>query len=166
MARYLLFAGNALYLFGELCQVIEAKGKYEAIGLARALDQTPILKIFAETEWKEWKRKGHSAICYRDMLVHHGRPWLFFIGEEFDGEPRILLPAYRPKKEIYETWLEQVERFEKSSSQFKPLTEVCAETAHLDRDDIVEVLNGPSRRVRHARPAGCSRLHNFAQQLN
>lgn len=147
----LLYAGNALQLFTELVQVIEADPRYYGQrGLAaqlygaRTKGDSKTIEIFTWSEWQRWKDKRHDAICYRDMLVHHGRPWFFFPPErDFKEEPEILAPKYRSRTTWHESWSEQLELYKTHRNRFQPLTQVCRDTLNLTE----RLLNEAYQRV-------------------
>ena len=71
-------AGDALQLFNELIRAIGRKeGSQDATGRPSSL--TKILGIdavlFPDWETGGWEARRRTAIAYRNMLVHHGRPF-------------------------------------------------------------------------------------------
>jgi hypothetical protein len=134
--------GDAILLLDELVNVIgirhESKTRRETserATLARILG----VDIVLFPNWKDkWEKKREAAIAYRNMLVHHGRPWLHFTGKEFVGFPYVLKIdhcKYEGSKyenpDEFKTWAEQIELFKKHKDRFITLPEACRTTCDL-----------------------------------
>jgi hypothetical protein len=86
--------GDSVLLLDELVSVIGIRHisktreqRSERANLATILD----VDIVLFPDWKnKWEKKRDAVVAYRNMLVHHGRPWLHFTGKEFVGFPYIL----------------------------------------------------------------------------
>ena len=156
----LRYTGDAFFLFDDLVEVIgtrvsdlrQFKGARDNLATILNTD----IRLFSDW-YKQWKDDRDEAIAYRNMLVHHGRPWLHFSGdEEFVGLPYVLRAEHfayagskRDQKEFL-TWSEQRELFKnpKERTKFVSLPDACVETCRktvswLNRayGQIVDILD-------------------------
>jgi len=133
-------AGDALQLFNELIRAIGRKeGSQDATGRPSSL--TKILGIdavlFPDWETGGWEARRRTAIAYRNMLVHHGRPWLNFEGDDFLGTPYVLASQYcihRRYTKSFETWSRQRRMFQdpnERKNKFVSLFDACREACDL-----------------------------------
>ena len=165
--------GDAFQLVDALENVIRRNPKDESPGeeAAATLDEILECKIV----FGDRRGQRRDAITYRNMLVHHGRPWLHFRSEEFEGYPYVLKPEYcwhikpRGTREIV-TWAKQIEMFKETKHQdkfillFKACEEVCnwaiiwidKEYCHIV-STLDQVLTVPSRFVKYRRQWGTSK---------
>lgn len=132
----LRFSGDALQLFSGLVFVIQGSKPYQGNGLATILGNG--FKVFDTGEWKsEWNPEREKAIWYRNMLVHHGRPWFFFQAQqEYKSAPFILraeqcMPDPQTYPKTHPTWEAQMKMFKSDPSRFTTLHEACEETVDL-----------------------------------
>ena len=139
--------GDALLLFDELVDVIGVHTRKEPddvktrASLATILD-APIINFSDWTRgWPEWRKERDGAIAYRNMLVHHGRPWLHFVsGKPFDGVPYVLRAQHcrydgskTENKRDFQTWSKQIEMFAnpREREKFIELPDACRDTCDL-----------------------------------
>jgi hypothetical protein len=136
----LRYTGDAFHLFDELVDVIGTRTSRlrQFTGARDNLATTLNTDIRLFWDWSTaWKTEREGAIAYRNMLVHHGRPWLHFDNDqEFVSVPYVLHSdhfAYAGSKKDrreFLTWTEQRELFKNPSerSKFISLPDACAET--------------------------------------
>jgi hypothetical protein len=133
--------GDACQLFDDLVDVLgNKKGPFRQRrpngprNLARLLG----VDIFFFRDWDQpqWSTARMHIADYRHMLVHHGRPWLFFNGDEFVGEPLVLMarhcrvPGSDPKEPEYLTWSQQRKMFGTDPSNFIELRKASERTCN------------------------------------
>jgi len=134
----LRYVGDTFHLFDELTDVIgtrtsrlrQRKGARQNLATILHTD----IRLFPD--WHaNWKSRRDEAIAYRNMLVHHGRPWYHFEkDDEFVGTPYILDAKHcaysgsRADLREFLTWGEQRDLFKdpKERSRFISLPEACA----------------------------------------
>lgn len=131
------FSGDALQLFGELRMVVDNQVRKRIRQSQKAFD-----------DWDDWKESKTKLQRYRHMLVHHGRPWFFFTGEEHQGPPYILRPeycGYGAQGRESTTWSHQKaeDRFKKNDAHFQRLDAACQATL----DDSIAWLDRAYKRV-------------------
>jgi len=135
--------GDACQLFDDLTDVIGQRDRRRDVrtdNLARRLN-TSIL-LFPNWGTPQWAAARMEIADYRHMLVHHGRPWLFFDGKEFESEPIVVKAEYcrvRPgdPNADFLTWRQQQDLFRKERSKFITLRQACADTCN----DGIDWLN-------------------------
>jgi hypothetical protein len=130
--------GDACQLFDELIAVLGQKSDLYPTQRRRERTLASALRTeiyFFKNDWSDyWSTQRKHVADYRHMLVHHGRPWLFFDGEEHVGWPMVLkaehsrVQGHDPKWPKYHTWNEQRKMWEKDRSKFLPLPEACDKT--------------------------------------
>jgi hypothetical protein len=167
----LRYTGDAFFLFDELVEVIGTRfSRVRQFTGARDNLATILntdIRLFPDW-YGRWKNDRDKAIAYRNMLVHHGRPWLHFDGdEEFVGLPYVLRAEHcayagskRDKKEFL-TWLEQRQLFKdpKERTKFVGLPDACAETCR----QTVSWLNRAYGRILEELDQKLSDRHRFAE---
>ncbi len=129
--------GDAFQLFDSLVEIITRKDdgrplpQGEPPALPKILGCAINLPQFFNDD--VWRTERQNAIAYRNMLVHHGRPWLNFDGDEFVGYPYVLESRHSWRRvpgrgEVYVTWTQQVEMFRdpKHRGKFIELPKACA----------------------------------------
>ncbi|MGH7886381.1 MAG: hypothetical protein ACREPG_00825 [Candidatus Binatia bacterium] len=142
----LRFSGDALLLFDSLIDIIGVKTKGQDLANQLTLSKLfsenseKIIKIILFPDWyygENWNAKREQAIAYRNMLVHHGRPWLHFTKGEYTSPPYILraehcrldISKHEDKKEFL-TWGKQIQMFRDANhrDKFIRLDRACKHT--------------------------------------
>lgn len=133
-------AGDALQLFNELVCVIGRKESTQESINNRPSSLTKILGaetvLFPDWGTGGWQDRRRAAVAYRNMLVHHGRPWLNFEGEDFVGIPYVLASQYcahRRYTKSFETWARQRRMFQDPNEKHKfvSLFDACSDACDL-----------------------------------
>jgi hypothetical protein len=138
----LRYTGDTFQLFDELVDVIGTRTSRQRQHTGARDNLATILGTDIRLFWDwstKWRDGRNQAIAYRNMLVHHGRPWLHFDTpqQEFVGYPYILRVehcAYAGSKldrREFLTWAEQTEKFKKPENRenlFIKLPDACAAT--------------------------------------
>lgn len=149
----LRFSGDALQLFDSLIDIIGVTTQAQELAAPPTLSQLFGKKIVLFPDWhfgRNWGDQREQAIAYRNMLVHHGRPWLHFTNGEYTSPPYIIraencrlnISKHEAKKEFL-TWRIQIQWFKdgKHKSKFIRLDEACEQTC----DSTISWLNDAYR---------------------
>ena len=133
----LRFTGDALMLFDGLIDSIGRKtqNQYFKAGCV-ALEIGQDLNLFQDWSYGDhnWQKRRGIAVTHRNMLVHHGRPWLHFLNDDPkpDEVPFILRAEYsrdvdRDDDLAFLTWKRQINKFRvaEQRDKFVPLPEAC-----------------------------------------
>jgi hypothetical protein len=135
--------GDACSLFDDLIKRLGEKADYSQAdyvhyGTTQGVDNLAKklgVKLVFFKDWSAyWSKQRMHVADYRHMLVHHGRPWLFFDGDEHDGWPYVLIAEHcrrqgcNPKWPDYLSWNGQKTLFAADRSKFVPLPDVCRAT--------------------------------------
>jgi hypothetical protein len=148
------FTGDALMLFDGLIDNINTlnrKRKVNEPSVARHLGQT--IDLFEDWYFgsHDWQKRREAVVTHRNMLVHHGRPWLHFLPND-DTIPYILRAddcradvSRRDDETEFLTWERQIRKFkaENQRGKFITLPEACEEVV----DRTIGWLNDAYGRV-------------------
>ena len=152
--------GDAFLLFDELVHVLGTRTgpdrQTRNLGTPNLATLLHVdLFFFRDWDRSLWSTTRTNIADYRHMLVHHGRPWLFFAGDEFVGDPLVLkaqhcrVPGCDLRNPQYLSWTQQQKLFRTDRSQFIHLSDACKQTCDagitwLNRgyDRIVSIMNG------------------------
>src|ERR1700722_14191067 len=162
--------GDACLLFDELIAVLGAKEERTKTkgskrdSLAKALG----VEIVFFKDWGKdyWSKERRHVADYRHMLVHHGRPWLFFEGKtEHVGWPLVLeaeycrVPNTDNQFPEYLSWNEQKSLYAKDRDKFVPLPKACKDTC----SDGLKWLNRAYQRVNDKLEGALKNRETFEQ---
>jgi hypothetical protein len=145
-------AGDALQLFNELVHVVGKKDSSQDTSTNKPSSLTKILGaetvLFPNWEREGWGDRRRTAIAYRNMLVHHGRPWLNFEGDDYVGTPYVLASehcVHRRYRKSFETWTRQRSMFQdpKERNKFVSIFDACSEACDL----TISFLNDGYRQI-------------------
>jgi hypothetical protein len=117
----LRFTGDALMLFDSLIDMIGVKTPSQKLSNDFSISKLFKTKLVLFPDWyhgRNWNRERDHLIAYRNMLVHHGRPWLHFTGHQQEGPPYVLdakhcrldSSKHEDKREFL-TWAKQISMF-------------------------------------------------------
>jgi hypothetical protein len=126
--------GDACQLFDDLSDAIGQRDRKRQprsgapANLAKELGVDILL--FSDWDTRHWAAARMEIADYRHMLVHHGRPWLFFDGEEFVGEPLVLKAEdCRARRwdstSEFLTWSQQRKLFNSDRGKFITMRKAC-----------------------------------------
>lgn len=153
----LRFTGDALMLFESLIDIIGRKDRNRTINLGSVEQEIgEHLVLFEDWHYgdNDWSKRRELAVTHRNMLVHHGRPWLHFLDDD-PKTPYILRAekcrtdaSRRDDEQKFVTWQRQISKFKAENkrgehSNFITLKGAC-ETA-VER--TVDWLNDAYGRV-------------------
>jgi hypothetical protein len=148
-------AGDALQLFNELVRAIGKKESGQDSTANGPSSLTTILGsetvLFPDWGTGGWRDRRRTAVAHRNMLVHHGRPWLNFEGDDYVGTPYVLDAQYcihRRYAKSFETWSRQrrmfqdpKEREDKFISLFDACHKACDLTISFINDGYGQIVN-------------------------
>jgi hypothetical protein len=153
----LRFTGDALMLFESLIDIIGRKDRTRTINLG-SVEQEIGENLILFEDWhfddKDWSKRRELAVTHRNMLVHHGRPWLHFLDND-QKTPHILRAEKcrtdanrRDDEQKFLTWQRQIKKFKAENKRGQHRNFITLEGAcEIAVERTVDWLNDAYGRV-------------------